>query len=280
MFFVIVATFGILLLGVLFYRRHLRTPVDSIQSFVRLDDLPLDLSSTFPTPQSVLDYVDDCTRTGTVPQLVWTFWFSSHLSPNRQASLLRMPSTLQIPVLLLTPQNMQPFLRWPVHPAVAHLSGNHKSDYFRIYFLLHYGGGYTDIKRMIEPWNTFFDAFNDPNVWFVGAPEIENGMAVPPGSTFPSDYYKRMISNGFLIARPRNPCLVRVHHVQHHKLDRIYPVLKAANQPPKDRCCDQPTPEYPLRWAEMMGEIMTEVAGEYTSHFSRRMRRPPLTNYL
>lgn len=274
------------LIGLWYARR--RPPIEqqsftvSEDSFFDEDAFPLDPSSTFATAPILDQYLVECTRTATVPKLVWTFWFSPTISDNRKKALHQMSSVLQVPVIVLTLNRMQPFLRWPVHPAVQYLSGNHKSDYFRIYFLLYYGGGYTDIKPMVESWKPFFDEFNDPRIWIVGVPEVEHGVGAPPGRTFPSDYYQRMICNGFFIARARNPYFARVHAIQHEILDRVYPILRQATEPPKDRCCKEPTKEYPLRWGEMMGEIMSVVAADYGyhGHFSRKMKLPNVTDYL
>ena len=74
---------------------------------------------------------------------MWAFWFNADLSgmsPNRAKAFETMEEILQMPVILISDQNINDFLHWPVHDAVWLLSGVHKSDYFRVYFTFHYGG--------------------------------------------------------------------------------------------------------------------------------------------
>jgi hypothetical protein len=227
----------------------------------------------------LMDYLDACLNTDTIPRVVWTFWFSPNISSNRQQALGSMHETLKVPVIVLTSHNISRFLRWPVHPAVDYLSDVHKADFFRIYFMLHYGGGYSDVKRMVEPWTTFFTNFDDPNVWIVGVPEIPNGVAVAPGATYPADYYKSMISNGFMIARANNRILQEVHDMQNTILDEKLELLRK-HPPPHPRCCQAHENGYPLRWAELLGEIMAFVAGKYIGHLSPRMGMPILSDYI
>lgn len=229
--------------------------------------------------EHLMAYLDACVVTSTVPELVWTFWFGSEMSPKRENALRSMESVLQVPVILLTKSNITQFLKWSVHPAFQYLSDNHKSDYLRIYFMLHYGGGYSDIKHMVEPWRDYFNEFKDPNVWIVGVPEMPGGVEVRPGINYPPDYYKSMISNGFMIARPNNRLLQEVHDIQDEILDKHSQALKE-NPSPQPRCCYGPPKGYPLRWPELMGENMALVAGKYIGHLSRKMAMPSLSDYL
>lgn len=93
--------------------------------------------------ERIQEYLKLCLATKTIPEVVWAFWFNADLSgmsPNRAQAFATMEEILQMPVILISDQNINDFLRWPVHDAVWLLSGNHKSDYFRVYFTLHYGG--------------------------------------------------------------------------------------------------------------------------------------------
>ena len=139
-----------------------------------------------------------------VPMVVWTFWFghgdlesgAPQITPNRAESLALMREHMEVPIRLITTSNLHQYTKWYVHPAVNFLSGVHKADYFRIYFLLYYGGGYSDIKRWRSSWKDAFDSFNDPTTWVVGVPELRGGVASPPHKDF-SDSYDLLISNCF-----------------------------------------------------------------------------------
>jgi hypothetical protein len=89
----------------------------------------------------VHEYLAACASANYVPRLVWVFWFGTEgLTTNRARALTVMENILGLPVILVGDLNIQSFLKWPVHPDVPYLSGNHKSDYYRIYFMYHYGG--------------------------------------------------------------------------------------------------------------------------------------------
>ena len=167
-------------------------------------------------------------------------------------------------------------IRSGTHPAVDFLSGVHKADYFRIYFLLHYGGGYSDIKRWTSSWKDAFGSFADPNTWVVGVPEIPGGVASPPHKDF-SDSYDVLISNCFFIARRGNAYFKKVHARQNAILDEHFESLKA--NPASNPICQYDCPEYALRWAEILGEIMSEYGVEFHEHFRRTLVMPDLSNY-
>jgi hypothetical protein len=175
------------------------------------------------------------------------------------------------------------FTRWPVSPFVPFLSGVHRADYFRIYFMYHYGGGYTDVKNMGESWKPYFKEFENPDVWMVGVPEIRGGMAWPPGPhKWPGDnYWENMISNGFMIARANNEFLKEVHDMQNQILREKADALIAHPPPDPGRCCQGVDPKgYPIGWAEILGELMAFKAQNYYTHFSRIMKFPPMGNYI
>jgi hypothetical protein len=235
--------------------------------------------------ERIHEYLDSCLETGSVPKLVWTFWFGGkEMSTNRSKALSTIEEKLRVPVILLTDTNITEFLRWPVPIYVHFLSGNHRSDYFRVYFMYHYGGAYTDVKHMGQPWDTFYEIFDeDPNVWIIGAPEIRGGVAWPPGPyKYPGDeYYLKMISNGFMISRPKNPCMEEVHRMQKEILAEKAKDIVAHPPPEPGRCCQGiDSKGYPIRWAELMGERMALMGQYYHTHFARVLEFPPMGDYI
>jgi hypothetical protein len=194
-------------------------------------------------------------------------------SPNRMAIIQEMQEILQVRVVLLSEHNMAPLLKWPVQPAVWFLSAVHKADYFRICFTLHYGGGYSDLNHMVEPWAPHFAEFDDPDVWIVGIPETKGGVAASPGASYPDDYHQKMIVNGLMISRPHITIMRQVHGKQHAILDTLARDLEL-HPPPQQRCCFDHENGYPLRWAQLMGELMAEVCGVHYSHLKRSMKCP------
>ena len=223
-------------------------------------------------------------RDSAVPFVVWTFWFGHEdlesdvpeMSVNRRESLALMRAHLEVPIQLVTTANLKEYTKWYVHPAVQYLSGVHKADYFRIYFLLYYGGGYSDLKRWTSSWKSAFDAFEDPDTWVVGVPEILGGVASPPHKDL-SKSYGVLISNGFFIARRGNEYFRKVHARQNAILDKHWKSLRA--NPAPNAICQYDCPKYPLRWAELLGEIMSEYGIEYQKHLKHKLVMPNLTNY-
>lgn len=216
----------------------------------------------------------------TVNHCVFTFWFGPPMSAQRKSNLSRMEATLQVPVVHVTEENLSKYTRWPVHPAVKYLSANHKSDYFRIYFTLHIGGGYYDVKPPLESWKKYFDLFKEPSVWMVGIPELKNWYSKVPGHTYPKDHHKVCIANGWFIGRPNTPLLHDVHDQQHRILDKHHDQLRL-HPPPFPRCCHNHENGYPLRWSELMGEITGLVVPKYyDGHVKAVMALPSVKNYL
>ena len=91
--------------------------------------------------ERIHEYLDACAANNVIPEIVWSFWFGDKpMSENRKRAADTMERILELPVILVTAENIDSFTKWPVNPNVKHLSGVHQSDYFRIYFVLHYGG--------------------------------------------------------------------------------------------------------------------------------------------
>ena len=231
---------------------------------------------------SIINVAVTCNTT--VPFIVWTFWFDHgdltsdvpEMSENRRESLALMRAHLEVPIQLITTANLAEYTKWYVHPAVQYLSGVHKADYFRIYFLLHYGGGYSDIKRWRSSWKSAFDPFDDPDTWVVGVPEIAGGVASPP-DTDHSNSHGVLISNCFFIARKGNEYFRKVHARQNAILDKHWESLRT--NPAPNAVCQYDCPDYPLRWEELLGEIMSDYGVVFQRHFSRTLVMPDLSNY-
>lgn len=226
------------------------------------------------------EYLDACASAGSVPEILWVFWFGPPMSTNRARAFSTMEQILELPLILIKEDNLNSFTKWPVHPAVEYLSGNHKSDYFRVYFMYYYGGAYSDIKHQVESWRKYFVLFENPEVWMVGVPEFPGGEAFLPDKEYPKNYYKILMSNCFMISRPMNEYLEEVHRLQNEDLDVRLPELKLHPSPDAGRCCQEDPRGYPIRWAELMGELMHWVAKDYYKHFKRVMRMPSLFDYI
>jgi hypothetical protein len=242
----------------------------------------------------VHEYLDACSLSGTVPELVWVFWFGSKpMSENRARAFNSMKELLEIPIIVITEENIASLLKWPVASGIEYLSGIHKCDYFRKNFMYHYGGyganlllysahrAYSDIKHQKESWRMYFKEFMDPDVWMVGVPEIPGGVAGYPGFQYPENAHEHMISNGFMIAGANNPFLAEVHRMQNEDMKSRLEQLQAHPAPHSGRCCQgEDAQGYPIRWAELLGELMSSIAYKYKvyTHFKRVMQMPHFGN--
>ena len=91
---------------------------------------------------------------------IFIFWTGNNsLSENRIKSLESLKAVTGANIILITPNNLYYYIKpyAPLHPAYDYLSLVHKSDYLRSYFMYHYGGGYSDIKRSLGSWKKGFE---------------------------------------------------------------------------------------------------------------------------
>lgn len=213
------------------------------------------------------------------PKVLWIFWFTKSMSKPRQKAYAKLTTDLK--KILITDENLQSYLKWPVHPAVNFLSDVHRADYYRIYFLLHYGGAYSDVKGHAANWEKYWNLYENPNLWMLSAPEVgPDGVASPPDKDYSSEYQKLM-SNCFFTARANNPFIKSVHDTQNDILTKKYTEL-SKNPAKHPRDCYSDESKYPIRWAELLGEIMSEKSLENYNyrHFLLVLPSPTYNDYI
>lgn len=107
-----------------------------------------------------------------LPEQVFALWTGRNpLTPNRAHNLAKLRDSLEVPLVLVTPDNLTDWLvpGHPLHPAYERLSLVHRSDYLRGYLMHHHGGGYVDIKAPVGSWRPVFDEMSeDPQAWVTG----------------------------------------------------------------------------------------------------------------
>jgi hypothetical protein len=208
-------------------------------------------------------------------EVIWTFWTGMNpLTENRKRSLENLKRVTKAEVILITPENLPQYIKegYPLHTAYEHLSLVHKSDYLRLYFMFHHGGGYSDIKESLGSWKrAFFTMDSNPDVWMVGTQEKK---AIHIGYQENEDLYKTLKDNykvlpenGAYIGRAGCPlfkeCLEKVHTL----LDKHYDALiSVKNCPIRARAGDGSG--YPIRWTEIGGSVVHELAFKYKKHIA------------
>jgi hypothetical protein len=220
----------------------------------------------------------DGRRGDEVRRVVWTFWFGSAMTANRLEALESLRKSLGVPVQLVTDETLHLYnvTGAPFHPAMAFLSGVHKGDYLRSYFMHHFGGGYHDIKfhSKDDGWReAFLQMDADDRLWLM-APKEEGGLGCGQRvlETLPcyggdpqctcDDIYRDMdvlVSNCAYIARPNTPFTQRWHGTVNAALDAKLERLRASTPLPYSKCCLDPQviaeTGYPMTWTEIHGDV-------------------------
>lgn len=175
-----------------------------------------------------------------IKEVIYCFWTGDNeMTENRKRCLDEMKEKMGYPVILITKDNLANYIlpKYPLHKAYDFLSAVHKSDYLRVYFMHHYGGGYSDVKTPLNQWKNSFNSLNNDDVWVVGCAE-PYGLAVAPPKfkVIEEDYkdlkydlikYYRYISwAGSFICRPYTNFTYEWLDRLHEILDREYENLK------------------------------------------------------
>lgn len=219
-----------------------------------------------------------------IPKVVFICWFGTESNPNPQMSPNRFDAFksivkhIRVPIILITDENVDCFIKYghPIHPAFKYLSGVHKSDYIRCYLLMHYGGGYHDIKFRDSAWTSCWDEDNwleDKNIWMYGRKEKNMGaIGHPPGEDGIKTMYDKLATMCWIICKPNTPYLIELNNSINSILDKHIDALKQCpGENPGGYYSENPfsmaDPNiYPIRWLELLGEIFHPLMLKYTDH--------------
>lgn len=225
-----------------------------------------------------LDYFDNMIKDKIKKDLIiYCFWTGDNeLTKNRKKSLKQLEEKSGGTVLLITPSNLKSYIlpEHPLHPSYNYLSEVHKSDYLRTYFMHHYGGGYSDIKRTRGNWIKAYLKFLEGDQWICGYPEIAGGVAYPPLT----DQYHLLVGNCAYICRPRTPLTEEWYNSMIELLDSKYLQLKE-NPAAHPLDCYPSDSGYPLEWNEMLGRIFHRVCYQYKDKILNILPPPNFEEY-
>lgn len=201
----------------------------------------------------------------TANKVIYCFWTGNNpMSENRTHGIECIKNNSDIPVILITPNNLHKYVleEYPLHHAYEYLSNVHKSDYLRCYFMHHLGGGYSDVKPHYKSWSSSFDNLNKDSTKFcIGYPEkrpedigyIANFFSSKEVDKINKDmrnYYFTLIGNCSYIFKPNTEFTKLWITELHRRLDLAYEDLK---QNPGNIMGDNEG--YPLKWTSILGEI-------------------------
>jgi hypothetical protein len=217
-----------------------------------------------------------------VPKVVFVCWFGGYkvdnqkMSKNRFEAFTSLVENIGVPVILITSKNYSSFIKqsYPIHKSFELLSGNHKSDYIRAYFLHHYGGGYHDIKHREESWQDCWgDWLVDDNIWIYGRRENNRrAIGYPPNASNTRNKYNKLVTMGWVICKPNTKYTSNLLNKIEDVLDKKYPELEtypgynSAGYYHENPFQMAEENNYPLRWLEIMGEISHPLMLEHTIH--------------
>lgn len=195
--------------------------------------------------------------------MIFTFWTGTNqMSENRIKSLDTIAAFSGVPVALITRKNLYDFAIYPIHKAYEYLSDVHKSDYLRCYFMHYFGGGYCDIKHIERPWKPAFERLEKSGAYALGYKEVSpNHVAecnTPEQKKELQLNYRKLIGCGAFIFMSYTPMTQDWFNAVESVMTAKYELLKA--NPGNVR---GDNPGYPLRWTELLGDILHPLCLKY-----------------
>lgn len=213
---------------------------------------------------------------------LYCFWTGKNeMNEVRKKNLESLKNT-GLEVILITPDNLDKYIKEPLHEGFQYLSETHKADYLRTYFMHFYGGGYADIKLFKESWLPYVKKLENDNTWVIGYREVENGTAVLDDNKELSNKmkkdYKKLIGNCAYIFKPNTQITQEWYNTMIKKMDDKLNDLKKypARNPQEVYSKEYP---YPLKWTELLGNIFHPLVYKYTDHIDKSLPSPIINNY-
>lgn len=205
-----------------------------------------------------------CSQLSVVSPIIYCFWTGDNeITPNRLKCLKSMKDNCGVKIELITPQNLATYIlpESPLHKGYQYLSLVHRADYLRCYFMHHYGGGYTDIKRHINNWQPAFESINQSSNYVLGYREVGYiGVAERKGriGCDLQNYWRIIAGNGAYICRPYTPFTFEWYTELNKRMDFYYDELV---KNPGD--IFGKNEGYPIPWNRILGAIFHPLCLKY-----------------
>ena len=190
---------------------------------------------------------------------IYCFWTGDNrMNANRINCLEHSKEMSKCNIVLVTKYDLYKYIIEPLHPAYEYLSETHKSDYLRTYFAHFYGGGYIDIKQTLGPWTECFEELRNSDKWMCGYRMQGPDIAYLPNK----DNWRDLVGVNAFICKPQTPFTQEWYTAMLKVLDAR---LEQLRQHPSKYTDDSTWTDtgYPLRWAELLGEVFHNVSYEY-----------------
>ena len=197
-------------------------------------------------------------------EVIYIFWTGNNeISENRLKGIQSIKDKSGVEVILVTANNLNNYILedYPLHPAYQYLSYVHRADYLRCYFMLHHGGGYSDIKPCLQSWKNYFEQINNNSkVWSLGVREKSGGVPFIDGEIGVDikKYHNILIGNCAYIFKPNSPVSKEWMEEVHSRLDILKPEL---TRYPGDAFGKNKG--YPIEWSYVLGQIFHPLILKY-----------------
>ena len=220
--------------------------------------------------------------------MCWTG--DNNITINRQKSIDIIRQKCNVNLKILYPKDIKEIeiKDSPFHESYEFLSYTHRADYLRMYLMHHYGGAYSDIKITNFDWNPYFDILEESNKFILGYEELcEEHIAInledPLAQQIKQNYYN-LIGNGAYICKPNTFFTLEWKKRVHKILDLKTDLLKnnPASFPQDHNMAILPNgnkSNYPLRWAEICGEVFHRLSWENIPFIMSGLPRPIMYQY-
>ena len=245
---------------------------------------------------------------------IYCWWMNDdEMSDNRKESLNNLLNISKCNVELITKKTLSSYIlpNYPLHEGFKYLSEIQQGDYLKCYFMHHYGGGYSDIKKTSGSWISFFDSlYSNDNLYGVGYHEIESGHVAilenctlnPKNSKFCRDFsisndgdrwdssiiksnWNKLIGNGCFIFKKNTPFTNDWWNALNEKMDGYLESLKRfPAQFPRDanghiNPITNQLSNYPIKWAVINGNIFHPLTLKYSENILKNLHYPNTFNY-
>lgn len=200
-------------------------------------------------------YINDISRY-TNKKVVYCFWVGDkEITKNRKENLDTIRKNIGVDVILVKEKDLYKYTKitkHPLHKSYKYLSATQKSDYLRCYFLHHFGGGYTDIKRQTQNWSPFFDKLYNSDMYALGYKKREGQVVSWKKEVV--DSWRELIGPASNIFKCNTPFTNEWYNNMNIMLDTKYEELKQNpakfSQDTLDIMYEGKKSKYPMVWSE------------------------------
>ena len=246
---------------------------------------------------------------------IWCWWTGDNqMSKNRKKCLNSMHQSMGGNLVFINKINLGRYIlpEAPIHEGYQYLSPIQKGDYLKCYFMHHYGGGYSDIKKTEVSWAPYFDKINsNKDLYAIGYSEkhpnhvacLEDCRLDPTKSKYCRDFtlsedgkswsshylkteWKKLIGNGSFICKKNTPLTLGWWNGLNEKMDGYLEELKKNPGKWGRDCYNHPNPDtgekskYPIAWAVLHGHIFHPLTLKHHKNIDQTLPYPEMGGYL